>query len=209
MTQKLTSPRSALAAFALSAACAPAWAAQSVPDDTADPTQEIVVTAPALAGSVNIAIPADVVLDSAAIQSYGASSVSDLLSALSAQTRSGRGRGDGRPVVLLNGKRVSGFAELRDLPSEAIQRVEILPEDVALRYGYAADQRVINFILRPGFKAVTLEGEIGGPTSGGRTDLEFETGLVRIGKKGRVNLDAEYTRTGSILEANGDRRKRN
>ncbi len=201
MAHKITSPRSALAALALSAACAPAWASQSVPDDTADPTQDIVVTAPALAGSVNIAIPADVVLDSAAIQSYGVSSVADLLSALSAQTRSGRGRGDGRPVVLLNGKRISGFAELRDLPSEAIQRVEILPEDVALRFGYAADQRVINFILRPGFKAVTLEGEIGGPTSGGRTDLEFETGLVRIGKKGRVNLDAEYTRTGSILES--------
>jgi len=201
MTQKITSPRSALAALALSAACAPAWATQSVPDDAADPMQDIIVTAPALAGSVNIAIPADVVLDSAAIQSYGVSSVADLLSALSAQTRSGRGRGDGRPVVLLNGKRISGFAELRDLPSEAIQRVEILPEDVALRYGYAADQRVINFILRPGFKAVTLEGEIGGPTSGGRTDLEFETGLVRIGQKGRVNLDAEYTRTGSILES--------
>ena len=201
MIQKTTSPRRVLAAFALSAACAPAWAAQSVPDDNSDQTQDIVVTAPALAGSVNIAIPADVVLDSAAIQSYGVSSVADLLSALSAQTRSGRGRGDGRPVVLLNGKRISGFAELRDLPSEAIQRVEILPEDVALRFGYAADQRVINFILRPGFKAVTLEGEIGGPTSGGRTDLEFETGLVRIGKKGRVNLDAEYTRTGSILES--------
>ena len=96
MAHKITSPRSALAALALSAACAPAWASQSVPDDTADPTQDIVVTAPALAGSVNIAIPADVVLDSAAIQSYGVSSVADLLSALSAQTRSGRGRGDGR-----------------------------------------------------------------------------------------------------------------
>jgi len=201
MTHKITCPSRFLAALTLSAVCVPAWATQSVPEGMLDQPHDIVVTAPTLAGSVNIAIPADVVLDSAGIQSYGVSSVADLLSALSAQTRSGRGRGDGRPVVLLNGKRISGFAELRDLPSEAIQRVEILPEDVALRYGYAADQRVINFILRPGFKAVTLEGEIGGPTSGGRTDLQVETGLVRIGQKGRVNLDAEYSRTGSILES--------
>ncbi|MGJ3629017.1 hypothetical protein AB5I41_23055 [Sphingomonas sp. MMS24-JH45] len=46
------------------------------------------------------------------------------------QTRSGRGAG-GPPVVLVNGRRVSGFQEIRDLPTEAIQRVDILPEEVA------------------------------------------------------------------------------
>lgn len=161
---------------------------------------DIIVTAPKLAGSVDVAIPADVVLDAAAVESYGASSVSDLLSALSAQTRSGRGRGDGRPVVLVNGKRVSGFAEIRDLPTEAIQRVEVLPEDVALRYGYTADQRVINFILKDNFSAITGEGQFGGPVAGGRRDYQAEVGLIRIGKLGRLNLDAEYDRNGAILE---------
>lgn len=162
--------------------------------------EDIVVTAPRLEGSVVAPVPADVVLDSAAVQSYGASSVSDLLTALSAQTRSARGRGEGRPVVLLNGKRISGFAEIRDLPTEAILRVEILPEEVALRYGYTADQRVINFLLRPGFNAITLEGELGGPTAGGRTEYETEIGLVRIQKNGRLNVDAEYNRYDAILE---------
>lgn len=190
------SARGLLASVALLPAIA---AAQTNPEDWED-KQEIIVTAPSLAGSVAIPIPADVVLDAGAIQSYGVSSVADLLTALSAQTRSGRGRGAGRPVVLLNGKRISGFAELRDFPTEAIQRVEILPEDAALRFGYAADQRVINFILKPGFNAVTLEAELGAPTQGRRTDQEFEAGLVRIGDKGRINLDAEYTRYGAILE---------
>lgn len=162
---------------------------------------EIIVTAPKLAGSVDVDIPADVVLDEAAIQSYGVSSVTDLLSALSAQTRSGRGRSDGPPVVLVNGKRVSGFREIRDLPSEAIQRVEVLPEDVALRYGFTAEQRVVNFILKDNFSAITFEGEGGAPTSGGRTSFETEAGLVRIRKAGRLNLDAEYTRAGKILES--------
>ncbi len=186
-------------AFALILSANTAQAQQSVPP-VDEVGAEIVVTAPRLAGSVSVDIPADVVLDEAAIQSYGASSVTDLLSALSAQTRSGRGRSDGPPIVLVNGKRVSGFREIRDLPSEAIQRVEVLPEDVALRYGFTAEQRVVNFILKDDFSAITLEENVGAPTSGGRTSLETEAGLVRIGKRGRLNLDAEYTRAGKILE---------
>lgn len=202
MKNKLPLAGSALAALALAAMALPAAAEQAVAD-AETPTEEadaIIVTAPRLAGSVDVAIPADLVLDAGAIESYGVSSVTDLLSALSAQTRSGRGRGDGRPVILLGGKRISGFAEIRDLPTEAIQRVEILPEDVALRYGYSADQRVINFILKPGFSAITVEGDIGGPTAGGRTDYEAELALIRIAQNGRLNLNADYARSDAILE---------
>lgn len=178
---------------------APVRAEQPAPQIDED-GQDIVVTAQRLEGSVVSPVAADVVLDGAAVQSYGASNVADLLSALSAQTRTARGRGDGRPVILLNGKRISGFSEIRDLPTEAIMRVEILPEDVALRFGYTADQRVVNFILRPGFKAVTGEAEIGAPTAGGRTEFEGEAGLVRISKNGRLNIDTEYSRYDAILE---------
>lgn len=201
MQNILPNLRASVCAVALFVSVSPAAAQQEVPPTDEEVDSEIIVTAPRLAGSVDVDIAADVVLDEAAIQSYGASSVTDLLSALSAQTRSGRGRGDGPPVVLVNGKRVSGFREIRDLPSEAIQRVEVLPEDVALRYGFTAEQRVVNFILKDNFSAITLEGEVGVPTSGGRTGFEAEAGLVRIGKAGRLNLDAEYTRTGNILES--------
>ncbi|MFM1981808.1 MAG: hypothetical protein RJB22_527 [Pseudomonadota bacterium] len=198
---KINLPLSCSAGLALIITPASALAAAaSAPLSADDDGVDIIVTAPRLAGSVNVDIPADIVLDAAAVESYGVSSVTDLLGALSAQTRSGRGRGEGRPVVLLNGKRISGFAEIRDLPSEAIQRVEVLPEEAALRYGFSADQRVINFILKPGFSAITLEGEVGGPTAGGRTDAAVETSLVRIEDKGRINIDAEYDRYGAILE---------
>ncbi len=192
---------SGISALALVPASA-AHADQPLPATTVDDEgPDIIVTAPKLAGSVDVAIAADVVLDAAAVESYGASSVSDLLSALSAQTRSGRGRGDGRPVVLVNGKRVSSFGEIRDLPTEAIQRVEVLPEDVALRYGYTADQRVINFILKDNFSAITGEAQFGGPVAGGQRDYQAEAGLVRIGKLGRLNLNAEYDRSGALLES--------
>jgi iron complex outermembrane recepter protein len=114
---------------------------------------DIVVTAPRIKGSVETDLPLELVLDENAIASYGASNIADLLGALGNQTQStrSRGQGGGFPIVLLNGRRVSGFQEMRDLPSEAIKRVEILPEDVAIRFGFAPGQRVVNFILKEGW----------------------------------------------------------
>ena len=56
-------------------------------------------------------------------------------------------------MLLLNGQRISSFRELRDVPTEAIERVEILPEEVALKYGYHADQKVVNIVLRQRFRS--------------------------------------------------------
>lgn len=79
-------------------------------------------------------------LDAGDVRALGVSSVAELLGELSPQTRSGQGRGGEQPVTLLNGRRISGFREIRDIPTEAIERVDILPEEVALKYGYSADQ---------------------------------------------------------------------
>ena len=53
---------------------------------------------------------------------------------------------------MLNGQRISGFRELRDIPTEAIERPN-LSEEVALKYGYRADQSVVNFVLRERFRS--------------------------------------------------------
>src|SRR3546814_10119031 len=74
-------------------------------------------------------IKAEAELDEAAMASYGVSNVSELLDALAPQTRSGRGRGSGRPIILVNGRRIGGFGEVRNLPPEAIAKVEIFPEE--------------------------------------------------------------------------------
>ena len=114
-------------------------------------------------GSVVGDIPPENVLDARDIRATGATSIAELLDAVAAQTGSARGRGGGRPILLLNGQRISGFRELRDLPPEAIQRMEILPEEVALKYGYAADQRVVNIVLRRRFNSTSAE--VGGDAS--------------------------------------------
>jgi outer membrane cobalamin receptor len=122
----------------------------------APPSREIVVTAERIRGSVDTDVPPVEQLNEADITALGASSLTDLVAAVAPQTNSGRGRGGGMPIILLNGQRVSGFRELRDLPPEAIRQVQIFPEEVALKYGFRPDQRVINFILKDNFASFEI-----------------------------------------------------
>ena len=165
---------------------------------------EIVVNGGPLRGSVIGDIKPEVVLDARDIRAYGASNITELLAALSPQTGSARGRGGGRPVVLLNGQRISGFSEIRSLPTEAIERVEILPEEVALSYGYRADQRVVNFVLRQRFRAVTTEGSVTLPTAGGRTVSQANSNILRIRGDERWTLDVQYQQASPLFESERD-----
>ena len=112
-------------------------------------------------------IPPENMLTSRDVRATGATSISELLDAVAAADRQRAGRGGERPILLLNGQRISGFRELRDLPPEAIERMEILPEEVALKYGYAADQRVVNIVLRRRFNSTSVEAGGKVATDGG------------------------------------------
>lgn len=186
---------------------AAAVAAMDAMADTATPEaadgeeNEIVVTGTFERGKVEGDIAPELQLDAADIRSFGAGSLADLLQELGPQLRSARGRGGEPPVVLVNGRRVSGFAEIRNLPPEALERVDVLPEEVALKYGYRADQRVINFVLRERFNALTVELEPGLATDGGRGSVEVEGNYLRLADDTRLSLEGEYERESALLEA--------
>lgn len=173
----------------------------AVDGDAADTGNDIVVTAERLSGQLDTDVPAELILDEAAIASYGATSVADLLAALSPQTRSGRGRGGGQPIVLVNGRRVSGFPEIRNIPPDAIAKVEVFPEEVALEYGYSAEERVVNFVLKPDFRQFAVDPEYGLYTQGGRSRFELDNNFLRISQKARVNINATYETESLLTEA--------
>ena len=185
----------------------PAEAAPAAPEDQEEDDEysedEIIVTAPRLAGQLATDIRAEAELDEAAVASYGASSIEELLDALEPQTRSGRGRG-GRPVILVNGRRISGFGAVRNIPPEAIAKVEIFPEEVALEYGYAATERVVNFVLKPDFRQISVEAEAGIPTQGGQFKNELEPAFMAIGDNGRLNLNASWEHQTMLRESERD-----
>jgi hypothetical protein len=155
-------------------------------------------------GAVVGDIKPEVQLYPADIQSYGVSTVTELLNELSPETRSDRGRGSSSPVILLNGRRISAFNEVQNIPTEAILRVDILPEEVALKYGYTADQRVVNIVLRRRFNATTGELIGGGTTEAGEITGQGEADLLHIRGDNRLNLDLKYQGTSDITDADRD-----
>jgi iron complex outermembrane recepter protein len=172
--------------------------------DDEDEGETIVVTGQRQRGAVIGDIPPEVVFNRRDIRALGAGSLTELLEAIAPQTQSNRGREGGRPVILLNGRRISGFSEIRDIPPEAITRIDVLPEEVALKYGYRADQRVVNFVLRRRFDAYTAEVQGGFATDGGRESYGAELNYLQINQAGRVNLGAEFRRSGALFESERD-----
>jgi iron complex outermembrane receptor protein len=165
------------------------------------PVEEIIVTAHRGPNSVpGDAIP-ETTLDTVEITALGASNIAEVLSALGPRAGSGRGRGSGPPVILLNGRRIGSFREVQGLASEAILRVEIFPEATALQYGYAADQRVINFILKDKFRAITSELTAGTAAKGEQSRGEIELSSLNIGAKDRLSINGEVSSQNSVTEA--------
>ena len=146
-------------------------------------------------------IPPQNILDSRDVRATGATSITDLLEALAPQIGSSQGRGGEQPVLLLNGQRISGFRELRDIPTEAIERVEILPEEVALKYGYRADQKVVNIVLRQRFRSTTAQAAGTLATEGGYAAGNLDLTQFSIEKNGRTTLNAHVEGNSLLTEA--------
>ena len=208
MMSKLLLFASAAIVFAFTAAEAQD-SAQSPPVPAVQPTDfddedsdTIVVTGNR--SSVIGNIPPENVLTSRDIVATGASDVTELLEAIEPQTGSTRGRGGERPITLLNGQRISSFRELRDIPTEAIARVEVLPEEVALRYGYRADQKVVNIVLRPRFRSTTARLEGSAATEGGHSGGEADLTRLMIGENSRTTIDLDVEANSALTEAERD-----
>lgn len=136
--------------------------------------------------------------DAAQIQAFGATNISELVTLLEAQTRSARG---GSPVFLVNGRRISGFREIRGIPPEAIERFDILPEETALSYGYSANQRVVNIVLKANFRSLTASVNVSRSDQGGRTTTQSENNLLKIAGADRWSLDVNGSSSNALYES--------
>ncbi len=163
--------------------------------------EEVVVEAAAVPGAVIGDIPPENRLNPAQIAAYGDSTINDLLNDIAQQTQSDQGRGNTAPIILVNGKRVSGVNEVGDLPTESILRVDILPEEVALRYGYGAQQKVVNIILRRNFRAKLFDLTGSESTDGGGESDMADANYSRVHDNDRVNVVARVRTQEPILES--------
>ena len=82
-----------------------------------------------------------------------------------------RGLGTASTLVLLNGRRMAPygladdgqkvFADLNVIPTDAVERVEVLKDGASAIYGSDAIAGVVNIILRRDFQGTTVRGSLG------------------------------------------------
>lgn len=166
-----------------------------------DPVQtvsvpEVTVTAPR--GLTSGGIAPFLELSRLELESDGVDTLSDLVNALKPLTRSSRS--DGEPVVLINGH-LAGLTEFANLPSDAVERVEVLPETVALQYGFSEKQRVLNIVLREHYRAVPTRLSEGGATEGGDRTTQVDASLARLNNDDRITVLASFQNNAKLLES--------
>lgn len=182
---------------ALAAAASPAPAPAPAPAPTAEVDEVVVSATP----SVLADIRPDAQLTPEDVQALGVGTASEVLEQLSNQTQSASGEA---PVILLNGRQVSGPDEIADIPSEAIRRVEVLPEEASLAFGYSGSQRVVNIVLEPVYTGKTIELGVAVPTEGGRLSRNANGSMFRLQGEDRVNLSVRYSANSALTEDERD-----
>ena len=103
-----------------------------------------------------------------------------------------RNLGEGRTLVLLNGKRVvsnpfaTSAVDLNTIPMSAIDRIETLTDGASATYGTDAIAGVINFITKREYRGVTLSAQAQTPSGGGGEvySANLLAGIGDLGKQG-------------------------
>lgn len=177
-------------------------------EQSVDVLEEVRVVAPRVGMEISPYIDANLAFGSDAIGAFGVNDLGELLQELGPELGGGRAGSNAQRVILLNGQRIASFSEIRRYPPEALSRVEIYPEDVALQYGFRADQKVVNFVLKSRFRAVTTRfASTGyGETESGEGGEVFEAdaGYLSVYDGRRVNLDFDAERQSALHDSDRD-----
>jgi iron complex outermembrane recepter protein len=184
---------------------------RSIAADSPSPIQVITAQEIARSGAVNIQ---DLLLRLPAIGSLPTfsrtnSNFDNLNSGVS--TIDLRNLGEERTLVLINGKRSvagvpgSSAVDLNSIPTDFIERIEVLTGGSSSTYGSDAVAGVINFILKRDFEGLSLDASIGESEQGDDRKEKFGiTWGANAGDKGNVMLHFGYSSQGAVYSKDRD-----
>jgi iron complex outermembrane recepter protein len=117
-----------------------------------------------------------------------------------------RNLGEERTLVLVNGKRfVAGIpgtsaVDLNSIPTDFIERIEILTGGASSMYGSDAVAGVVNIILKRDFQGFALDAQVGRSSEGDDKGNKFSLtwGANAEGGKGNVMAHFSATKQGSV-----------
>jgi hypothetical protein len=82
--------------------------------------------------------------------------------------------------------------------------MEILPEEVSLKYGYAADQRVVNIVLRRRFNSTSSELRGRLATEGGYANGRIDATRLVIAEGTRTSINLRAEGNNALYESERD-----
>ena len=199
-SKKSRALRRFVAALLVATATIPARAGEGSAADAqqpGDPQQpDIIVIAPPLFPDLS----PERELDEAAIESYGVSTIDELLYNIQGEL----GDEDDPPLIIVDGQRVSDVNEIGSLPVEALRNVQVLPRGSAVRAGGTSGQRVVHLSIRRNLRSVTVTAAPRLATDGGTGGGRGETILTHIRGKTRLNLALRGRGEDSLFESDRD-----
>lgn len=120
-----------------------------------------------------------------------------------------RNLGNDRTLVLINGRRVvsgipgSAAVDLNTIPTEFVERVEILTGGASSLYGSDAVAGVVNIILKKSFEGLSLDVSTGQSTYGDDKKDRFSLtyGTKSASGKARSMTQFSYSKQGEVMSA--------
>ena len=124
-----------------------------------------------------------------------------------------RNLGTSRTLVLVNGRRfVSGIpgdtaVDLNSIPTQFIERVEIMTGGASAVYGSDAVAGVVNIIYKKEFEGIEFDVQRGQSSEGDsdETQIQFTMGTSSGDGKGNIMIHGAYTEQGAVYSRDRDR----
>ncbi|WOH37633.1 TonB-dependent receptor [Thalassotalea fonticola] len=117
-------------------------------------------------------------------------------------TASLRGLGDGRTLILINGRRFNS-GDLNSIPTSFIERVEVVRDGASTVYGSDAIAGVINFITKKDFEGVEVSAQYDVTSEDDGETKKFSIVTGTSSDKGNVVFSVDYTDREAVSQ--GDR----
>ena len=155
--------------------------------------QTIYVTAPPLFPDIQ----PERSLDQDAIESYGASTVDEILNDLQVEL----GEDAEQPLIIVNGQRLNDISQIGSLPIEVLRSIQVLPRGSALRAGGTSTQRVISISLNRHVRTETLTAAHKIATEGQWNADRGEAIVTSVRGDTRANLTFRVRDESSLFES--------
>jgi len=115
-----------------------------------------------------------------------------------------RGLGTDSTLLLVNGRRVpvaglnTDFFDVSNIPTTAIERIEVLSDGASAIYGTDAIAGVINIILRDDYEGAETRARFGTVTEGGQQEYQFSQTFGTNWESGNALISYEYYNRDSL-----------